>query len=52
VYQTGHTLPQGIIEALDVIGFPRLLRNSFVPLCGNHAGAGVILICINWLRVL
>jgi hypothetical protein len=33
--QTGHTLPQRIIEALDVIGFARFLRNGFVPFRRN-----------------
>ncbi len=43
-YQTGHTLPESIVEAFDVIGFPRVLRDGFVPLRWNHACVGVLLI--------
>ena len=42
--QTGHALPQRVIEAFDVIGFPGLLRDGFVPLRRNHTCIGVILI--------
>ena len=41
--QTSNTLPQRVIEALDMIGFPRLLRDGAVLLRRNHA--------LSWLRV-
>ena len=34
-HETGYALPQRVIEALDVIGFPRVLRDSFV-LCSRN----------------
>ena len=42
--QTREALPQRVIEALDMIGFPGVLRNSFVLLRRNHTGIGVVLI--------
>src|SRR5262245_19398144 len=41
-HQTGDTLPQGIVEPLDVIGFACFLGDGLVPLRRNHAGVGVI----------
>ena len=43
-YQTSNALPQGVIEAFDVMGFPRLLRDGFVPLRRHHSGVGVLVI--------
>src|SRR5918999_3075040 len=37
-------LPQRVIEALDVIGFPGVLRDGFVLGWWNHALVGLILI--------
>ena len=34
-HQTGDTLPQGVVEALNVIGLPCFLRNHLV-LCRQH----------------
>ena len=35
-YETRHALPQGIVEAFDVIGFAGFLRHRFVLFCRNH----------------
>jgi hypothetical protein len=43
-YETGQTLPQRVVEAFDVIGFPGLFRNSLVPRRRNHACVGFVLI--------
>ena len=37
-------LPQGVVEAFNVIGFAGLLRNGFVLLRRNHPRIGFILI--------
>jgi len=41
--QTGDTLPQGVIEPLDVVGFPGLLRDGFVLRLPNHPCVDCIL---------
>ena len=43
-YQTGNPLSQSIVEAFDVIGFPRVLRDGFMPLYWYDPGIGIILI--------
>ena len=43
-YHTGDALPQGVVEALNVIGFPSFLRNSFVLCSRNHPLVDFILI--------
>jgi hypothetical protein len=43
-HQTRNTLPQSIVEALDVIGFACFLCNGFVPVRRDHSRVGVILI--------
>jgi hypothetical protein len=35
-HQTGDALLQGVVEALNVIGFPGFLRDSFVLCSRNH----------------
>jgi len=42
--QTREALAQRVIEALDIIGFPGMLRHSLVPLRRHHTSIGVILI--------
>ena len=37
-------LAQGVIEALDMIGFPGVLRDGFMPFRRNHPGIGIVLI--------
>jgi hypothetical protein len=44
--QARDALPQGVIETLDVVGFPSVLRDRLVSLCRNHTCVGIILICI------
>jgi len=44
--QTRNALPQRVIEALDVIGFPGLLRDGAVLLRRNHPSIDVILVCM------
>jgi hypothetical protein len=36
-------LPQSVVKALDVIGFPRFLGNRFVLSCWNDACVGFVL---------
>jgi hypothetical protein len=43
-HQTGHALPQRVIEAFDVIGFPSVLRDGFVLGWWNHILVGLVLI--------
>ena len=43
-YETRHALPQGIVEAFDVIGFASFLRDGFVSLRWNHPCVSVILV--------
>jgi hypothetical protein len=43
-YETGDALPQGVIEALDVVCLPGVLRDGFVLRSRNDAFLGVILI--------
>ena len=43
-HQTRNALSQGVVEALEVIGFPGFLRDGFVSSHRNHALIGVILI--------
>ena len=42
--EMGQLLPQRVVEAFDVIGFPGLLRNHLVPLRRNHNFVDLILI--------
>ena len=42
--QTRQALPQHVIKALNVIGFPRFLRDGFMPLCRDDPLVGVVLI--------
>ena len=44
--QPGNTLPQGVVEAFNMIGFPGFLRNGSVPLRRNHTWVDFILICM------
>ncbi len=44
--QTRNALPQRVIEALDVIGFPGFLRDGAVLLRRNHPSIDVILVCM------
>ena len=44
--QTREALPQGVIEAFDVIGFARSLRNGSVPPRWNYTCIGVVLVCM------
>jgi hypothetical protein len=39
-------LPQRVVEALDVVGFPCLLRDRFVALRWNDAAVYDILVCV------
>ena len=39
-------LPQRVVEALDVVGFPCLLRDRFVALRWNDAAVYFILVCV------
>jgi hypothetical protein len=43
-HQTGNALPQGVVEAFNVIGFACLLRDGSVPLYRNHTCIGFILV--------
>ena len=43
-HQPGRALPSRVIEALDVIGFPRFLRDRFLSLRRDHPCIGVVLI--------
>ena len=43
-YKTRQTLPQRVVEAFDVIGFPGVFRNSLVPLRRHHAFIRFVLI--------
>ena len=43
-HQTRDALPQRVIEALDVIGFPGVLRDGFVLGWWHHALVGLIVI--------
>jgi hypothetical protein len=43
-YETGQTLPQRVVEACNVMGFPGLFRDRLVPLRRDHAFVGLILI--------
>src|SRR5262245_52586986 len=45
-YQTGDALPQGVVEALNVIGFPGFLRDGFVLRRRNDPFVDFILIRI------
>jgi len=36
-HQTGHALPERVIEALDVIGFASVLRDGAMLCCRNDA---------------
>src|SRR5262249_50460173 len=47
-YETRQTLPQRVVEAFDVIGFPGVLRDSFVSLRRNHTCIGIVLICMKY----
>jgi hypothetical protein len=42
----GDALAQGVLEALNVIGFPGFLRERFVPMRGNSTFVNHILICV------
>jgi hypothetical protein len=44
--QTRDALSQRVIEALDIIGFPGMLRDGFVSLRRNDTAIGVVLICM------
>jgi hypothetical protein len=41
-YEAGQTLPQRVVEAFDVIGFPGMFRHSLVPLRRHHACVGCV----------
>jgi hypothetical protein len=41
-------LPQGIVEAFNVIGFPGLLCDSFVSRRWNHTCISIVLICMEY----
>ncbi len=41
--EAGEALPQGIVEALDMVGFPCFLRDGFVALRRDDAVVHVIL---------
>src|SRR5215467_13556343 len=43
-YKARKTLPQGVVEAFDMIGFPRLLRYGFVALRRNDTVVHFILV--------
>ena len=43
-HQTGHALPQRVLEALDVLGLPRWLRDRFLALRRDHPCIGIVLI--------
>jgi hypothetical protein len=45
-HQTGNALPQRVIEALNMIGFPGFLRNGAVLLRGYHPFIDFILVCM------
>ena len=47
-YHTGDALTQGVVEALNVIDFPRFLRDSFVLCSRNHPFVDFILIRVEW----
>ncbi len=42
--QTGHTLPQGLVEAFHGIGFPRVLRDRLVLFRRHHPSISLIVI--------
>jgi hypothetical protein len=44
--QAREALPQRVMKALDMIGFPRFLRDRLVPLRRNHTGVGFVLIAM------
>jgi hypothetical protein len=45
-HHTGDALPHGVVEALNVIGFPAFLRDSFVWCSRNHPVVDFVLIRI------
>jgi len=45
-HQTGDALPQGVIETLNVVGLPGLLRDGFVSCRRNHPCVDGILVGI------
>src|SRR5712691_9156190 len=45
-HQTGHALPQCVLETLKMIGFPGFLRTSSVLLCWDHPFIDFILVCM------
>ena len=44
--QPGNTLPQGVVEAFNVIGFPGFLCDGSVPLRRNYTCVGFLFVCI------
>jgi hypothetical protein len=42
-HQPGNALAESSVKPLDVIGFPRLLRDGFVPLGWDHAFVDFVL---------
>src|SRR5882672_7329236 len=45
-YQTGNALPERVIEALNVVGFPGVLRHGLVLLRWYHPFIDGILVCM------
>ena len=43
-HEAGHALPQGVVAALNVVGFAGFFGDGLVSLRGHHSCVGVILI--------
>jgi hypothetical protein len=47
-HEARKTLPQGVVESFDMIGFPRLLRDGFVALRRNDTIVHFILVRVKY----